>query len=216
MKYPLTFFSVVVLLWCSCCVLRASLPWTVPACVVSQTFFALVGILGLQKHPPEGWAYELFFVIGFGSVLVFACWFALESSSAWFALITFNWCLYLALVLMHSRRPHTKLVIAFGTILLWCGILALVSLSKTLRPELHYSTLALGMFWLLLGVTFLCCAIGATRNRELWQIVGDLVPPTIALIAFGGLALMLWGGPQAELSRQSVSEFRQVARQEAR
>ncbi len=203
MRYPLTFFSVVALIWCSCCVLRSSVSWTVCACVISQTFFGLLSVLALQKHRPEGGAYELFFGAGIGAILLFACWFALKSSTPSFALVTAVWCACLALFLL-QKKPSNPMLIYFGAGLIWCGVLAIVSLSENLRPEASYSTFALGMFWLLLGIVFVCCSVGAVRNQALWQLIGDLLPPTLVIVCFGGLAFMLWGGPQAELSRQSI------------
>ena len=204
MKYPLTFFSAVALIWCSCAVLRASLPWTVPACVVSQMAFSVVGALALQKNPPEGRAYTLAMGMGLLLVLTFAAWFALRVSEFWFAMTTLNWCFYLGLILMRHRSWTVRFFIIEAVVLAWCGILALVSLSLEMRPELYYSTLALGLYWLGTALVFFCWSVGVTRNPKLWMLIGDLAPATLAIVAFGGLAFMLWGGPQAELSQQML------------
>lgn len=51
MRYAPTFFSVVALLWCSAAVLRIpNLTWAVPAYVIAQCAFALIGFLGLTKE----------------------------------------------------------------------------------------------------------------------------------------------------------------------
>lgn len=204
MRYPLTFLSVIVLIWCSCAVLRASLPWIVSACVIAQTVYHLVGILGLQKHPPTGPAYVAFMAIGFSLVLVFNAWFALRVASFWFAMSTLNWCIYVGLLLMRHKPRFVQVIVVQAVVLLWCGLLALIALHKTMRPEMHYATLALGLYWLGTGVLFFCWSVGIHRNPKLWMLIGDLAPATLALIAFGGLAFMLWGGPQGEVTFQEI------------
>jgi hypothetical protein len=196
-----------------------SLHWFVPAYLIAQCLFALIGLWGLQRDTVESPGYLYFFTAGFLLVLGFAIAFAAHISRVhpkvlgiWLlcTAASFGACLSAIVYLelrkiygIHPIPPQCQMAVLQGGILVFCGSASLVALFTELAPELRYAVIALGLFWMTLGILALGYALGIIRNREVWIHLNDFLPAFLAIVAFSWLAFQ-WGRLQAETSRQAV------------
>lgn len=195
--------------------LKHRLPWVFCAFLISQSVFTLFGWWLAQRVSFSSREY-LFFFGTFGLVLLFALGCALHYPlHRWIGLLlipALAGALFLAglriyEVLSHKApvRGNVTLSLVDGGVLLFCGILALLSLVESLPPDLRKATLALGMFWTLQGLTGWLLA--ATRGKV--QVGGvtlnDFLPQFIAIVCFGWLFVAL-SSAQAESATQHATD----------
>ena len=204
-----------------------SLTWLAPAYLIAQCLVVLIGwwgtqpsvVEGMQRDTIESRAYLIFFGVGFLLVLGFAVAFAIRLAfvhpkelGIWLicTAASFGACLSAIVYLelrkiygIHTIPPQCQMATIQGGVLLFCGAATLVALFTELAPELRYAVIALGTFWMLIGIFALGYAIGIIRNRGVWLHLNDFVGPFLAIVVFSWLAIQ-WGGLQAETSRQAV------------
>lgn len=214
MKYLPTFISVVALVWAAAMALRCDrLPFFVPAYIITQCAFALVAFLSLQRVVIRSESYTYFFAISFGLVLLsglgFIVWMSMQHGSAlgWTLLVS---CLAHAGVIglviytqiqkiTPSVPSHLQLAVFQGAVLVFYGTVALISLALPLTPEIRIATIALGGFWMAVGVFSFAWSIGLLRHPAMWLTLNNFLPAMLAIVAFGWMALQL-GKTQGELS----------------
>lgn len=225
MKQLATFFSVIALIWAAAASLRfagSSLPWSVPAYLIAQCLFALVGWWGLQRASLESRGYLLFFAVGFAAVLLLACAFAFRVTfvfprilAAWLLLAAFfaaacvSSITYFEVLKIYGAvkvPPQLLLALFQGGVLSCAGVVTFSTLLHApLAPELRFVATAFGAFWITLGILAFGWAVGVTRNRQVWLHLNDFLPAFLAIVAFTWLAIQL-SGLQRELSRQPVPQ----------
>jgi hypothetical protein len=203
------------------------LTWLAPAYLITQLLVVVIGWWGMQPDMVEGMrhdtiesrAYLFFFGIGFFLVLGFAVAFAVKLAfihpkalGTWLicTAASFGGCLSTIVYLelrkiygIHTIPPQCQMATIQGGVLLFCGAATLVALFTELSPELRYAVIALGTFWMLIGIFALGFAIGIIRNRGVWLHLNDFLPAFLAIVLFSWLAIQ-WGNLQAETSRQVV------------
>lgn len=222
MKYLPTFVSVVALLWAAAMTLRCGrLPWVVSAYVIAQCAFALVAFLGLQRTYSNTRGYAGFFAIAFGLVLLTGLGFIytiarqhpaalgvtlVVSAAAHAAAIAA--IVYYQIHKVHHGVPVPLSIAIFqGAVLAFYGSVALISLAVPLTPEMRTATLALGGFWIALGILSFAWAIGVVRHPAMWLTLNNFLPAMLAIVAFGWMAFQL-GKLQAETSRAVAEPIR--------
>ena len=225
MKHFLTFLSILALMGAAAASLRfagKSLPWTVPAYLMAQCLFALIGWWGLQRASLESRGYLLFFGVGFAAVLLLACAFAFRVTFVFPRLLA-GWLLLAALfgaacvsaiayfevlkIYGAVKVPPQLLLALFqGGVLWFAGVVTLATLLYApLATELRLVVVACGLFWTSLGILALGWSVGVMRNRQVWLHLNDFLPAFLAVVAFSWLAIQLFG-LQRELSRQPVPQ----------
>lgn len=222
-----TLASVLVLLWASSVTLRTpgrELTWAIPACVIAQCSFALIGWWGLQRGDEEHRNYLIFFSVGFFCVLLTALFAAMRFLAIFPALVGF--CVIaggvlsatMAAVVVYWRLfhiyngeiPAVAIILPVQAIVLtFCGYCTLLSLFAEQRPALRISATALGLFWFLMGVFFFSYCIGFLRMHTVWDRLNQYVPMALTILAFGCLAFYL-SRLQAETERETVLQQIQI------
>lgn len=225
-----TFLSVAVLVWAVAVTLRVpghDLSWVVPAYVMAQCFFALIGLWGLQREALTSSTYATFFLVGFFAVLLAAVVCAGRFAAVfppWLALLVLVGCVafacvagavtYWRLILLYRGAvPYSSLGIVWqGAILIACGSISLLSFLAEDRPALRISALSLGLFWFALGAFFLLFSVGIVRLFSRYSRLNQFVPTFLAIIAFAWLAFSL-SGLQRETARETVLQNVEVTTQ---
>jgi hypothetical protein len=222
MRYAPTFFSVVALLWCSAAVLRIpNLTWAVPAYVIAQCAFALIGFLGLQKSSEGSKAYIAFFLVTFCAVLVLAmtvtgrllitypfgiaCF--VIAGSVLYAAATAGVVYYQLLKLYGDVPMWSTVIVIQAAVLSMCGSATLLTLVEPMSPALHAVALSLSLFWMAMGAFFFAYVLGVERTLGLWSRLNLYLPSMIAVVAFSWLAFQL-GTIQREAAPQAVTSDR--------
>jgi hypothetical protein len=225
-----TFVSVAVLVWAVAATLRVpgrELTWAVPAYVIAQCIFALIGLWGLQRTDEQHASYAIFFNVGFFIVLL-AAFIATGRFLAvfppvlavfvmvgciCFSAVTAGIAYYELLRMYNDHIPATLIsTIWQAAILLVCGSASILSVFAESRPALQISASALGTFWFLLGAFFFAYCVGIVRLHSSFLRLNHYVPMMLAIVAFGYLALEL-GKLQSEVAREAVPAVEiQVAR----
>lgn len=211
MRQFATFVSFLAVAWATAAALKHSLPWPHSAYLIAQSLFALCGWWIAQRVSVTSREY-LFFFGTFGLVLLFAIWVALYYPihrgislllipSLAVALFFCGLRIYEVLGRKAPVPSHITLSLVNGGVLLFCGIMALLSLVEPLSPDLVKATTSLGFFWFLQGLFGWMHA--ATRGRL--QLLNEFAPQFIAIVCFAGLAVWL-SGAQPESARQHSSD----------
>lgn len=107
----------------------------------------------------------------------------------------------------HGVPVPLSIAIFQGAVLAFYGSVALISLAVPLTPEMRTATLALGGFWIALGILSFAWAIGVVRHPAMWLTLNNFLPAMLAIVAFGWMAFQL-GKLQAETSRAVAEPIR--------
>ncbi len=109
---------------------------------------------------------------------------------------------YITVAYSFSVPTLACLPLVIASAFTFCGMLALCSMAAPLsRVEIIVRS-CLAAAWLFHGVYGFAVAIGFIRARSFWIEVNDILPTTISIVAFGLLAIGLYGHQQ-ELSRDA-------------
>ena len=213
-----TFVSVIALLWCSAMVLRLSGTWVIPAYVICQSLFALVGFWGLQKNATDSPWYWAFYLPTFFAVLLLAVIVAIKFvvvypvglglivlfGSLVSAVAACSVTYYQLLKMFRADVPIGQAVLCIQAgILCFCGSATLLTLAEPMSPAMHSTALALSIFWLSIGSLLFAYLLGIQRTFGLWAGLNLWLPSFLAIACFGWLAFSL-SGLQLEAGRQAV------------
>lgn len=217
-----TLASVIAVLLAAGCVFRVpgrAIPWTVPAYLVAQFFFAVIAWWGLQKGETSG-SYLRYYACAFGVVLLLAI-----AASVRLAMVHPNWLtnlvcfgaaaqsvavgavIYWELLKEYGGHvPAVNQVAVFQAVIMaFCGAVTLTVTAAKVESEVWASAMALGAFWSVMAFLSWGYALGITRNRGIWIHLNNFLPAFLAIVAFSWLAFTL-SGLQSETSRQEVTQ----------
>lgn len=199
---------------------QRSIPAPASAYVLAHALFCFVGWFGLQRDSSGSVAYLKFYSCAFGAVLLLATW------TAWKLLILHPpalagfvaigaMCLSAAISSVSYFHMHedwkgdipTPYLAALvqGAILMVCGVVTLVAVTKRLEPALHVVALSLGAFWLAMAILSFAFATQIGRNYQPWVNMGDVLPAIFGIIFAVVLTIQL-SRLQREGSLQHVSD----------
>lgn len=209
MRHLATFASFAAVALCAGAAIRAHLPWLISVYLVAQACFALCGWWALQRTVLTSRAYLFTFAGLFGLVLILALFVAIHwPLNFWIGILlmpTLAICAALVALDIYTsiRNPPSQLTLVLiqGTVLVFCGVMTLRSLSEPLSADLRYAAMALGIFWTLQGVHGWFYA----GSRGTWEAGNWFVPQMLALTCFGWLTFAL-SGAQLESARQHVTD----------
>lgn len=213
--------SFAVLLWAVYAVNRASrMHWTAIAYVAAQCAFAFVGLRALAPIDAKDTTYLRIFMWCFFAVLTCALCFVCFLNLPWSLIAATLAFVVMVARYLYSRIPHplqapVKLSLVQGSVLLICGILALLSLSERNTPERYIVACGFGVFWTAMAVSGLAWTVGVTRNYHTWISLNSWLSAAIAILSFGPMAYWL-GKAQIELSHQALPEIAAAERAGAR
>lgn len=224
MRWMITFAASVCILWLAGLLARypaRRIAWPVLAYLLAEMLRHASAWLLLQRVPVESPEYANFY--GYSSIpvlvtaVVVAALFAVDFGLSGVLLIVGSLmasgvvCGWLIWVLNRPlpAGPRWQFVIAF--VLLYCGIVALLSLCHPSGPLQTTIKIGFAAYWL--GMSgFLLAYVVAHMNPYLtWVIRQQWVTGFIAVVAMGWLIFKLSSG-QMELSRQMSPEYQQVER----
>jgi hypothetical protein len=229
MKYPLPFVCMVAFSVAAGTLLRIpqrSVPAPACAYVLAHALFCLVGWFGLQRDSSGSASYLKFYSCMFGAVLCLAIW------TAWRLLLLHPpllagfvaiGAMFLSAAISSVSYFHmhedwrgdipTAYLAALvqGAILMACGVVALLAVTKRLEPALHVVACSLGAFWIAMAVLSFAFATQIGRKYEPWVNMGDLLPAIFGIIFAVVLTVQL-SSLQSEGSLQPLPD---VAAREA-
>jgi hypothetical protein len=227
LKHLPTLASLIAVLLAAGCVFRVpgrAIPWSVPAYLVAQFFFAVIAWWGLQKADITG-NYLKYYACSFGLVLLLAIVVTLRMAAIhpnWLAMLLIfgaaGQCISVAVLiyseLMKDYAGHVpaacQVAVFQAAILAFCGAVTLTVTAARVETEIWSVSMALGMFWSVMAFLSWGYALGITRNRGIWIHLNNFLPAFLAVVAFGWLAFHL-SGLQSELARQEVHQERVIA-----
>ena len=222
MRHLPTLASIIAVLLAAGCVFRVpgrAIPWTVPAYLVAQFFFAVIAWWGLQKTDIGG-SYLTYYAWSFGSVLLLAiavtirmalihprglALFLIFGAAAQSAAVA--GVIYWELSKEYGGHvPNFCQIAVFqAAIMAFCGAVTLTVTAAKVESELWAVAMALGFFWSSIAFLSWGYALGITRSRGIWIHLNNFLPAFLAIVAFAWLAFQL-SGLQGEAAKQAVDQ----------
>lgn len=172
--------------------------WLVMVYLCCQFAFTLAGWLALQKIDAEHPAYKqllirIFAIVAASALCLAAKWLVSMNLQNGVIVVICATVLALSCGIILSKGSETEAYIACGTLYLIPGIIGLLSVASEIGPADTYVRIGLSSFWIAMALLFFAAAASYT-NRSLLAIASRLwIPPMVAVVIFGCLALALHG-----------------------
>lgn len=216
MKYFPDFVSALGVTLATAMAVKHRLPWTVWAALGTQAAFTMCMFCAAQAGNSR------LYTLGFHSLGI-ALLFALIRAFAWpmsfwniplipslfFALLFVGMRIYWPLRAHYHRNvpQGAFIMLVYGGIFLFCGIITVLSLVESQPPKLRFAAMAMGINWVAQGVFAWVLAANHGKVMVRGVDLNEFLPQFMAIVCLAWLAVA-WNTAQPEAARQhSVDEL---------